>query len=179
VQIYPWVTSIWHAYNKGSYHPIYEVEELGNPFENRHVRVGAYGDPAAVPTYVWEEMLENAAGYTMYTSLWRSCDPLLKTMAMASVHGPEEQALARRSGWRTFRTRFLSEPLKKDEISCPASEESGREVQCVDCCLCNGRKERDRRKDIAIVAHGSGGRWYQAARCDLNARSQGRFSIVD
>lgn len=35
------------------------------------VRIGSYGDPAAVPTRVWEELVKNARNFTGYTHQWR------------------------------------------------------------------------------------------------------------
>ena len=180
VQVYPWVTTVWHTYKRGNYTQIAEFADV-DPFEGRSVRVGTYGDPGVVPLVIWERMLRNVKGHTMYTSLWKTCDQRIKKYAMASVHNPEERALAKDRGWRTFRTRFQSEQVGKGEIVCPASEEVKEEkrVQCISCCLCNGGKEKDKRKDIAIVAHGKGGEWYTAARSELNSRAQGCLPIVD
>lgn len=95
------------------------------------VRIGSYGDPAAVPTRVWAELVRYAKNWTGYTHMWKpqpcgdcdgrgytlfpceSCrqsgydlmgppDPDLKRYCMASVDTPEERAEAQALGWRTF-----------------------------------------------------------------------------
>lgn len=38
----------------------------------RYVRLGTYGDPAAVPVYVWHALLSLSTGHTGYTHQWRS-----------------------------------------------------------------------------------------------------------
>src|SRR4051812_7482019 len=53
--------------------------------EGRHVRLGAYGDPAAIPLEVWRTLLVTAAGWVAYTHQWTTCDQRLKAIAMASV----------------------------------------------------------------------------------------------
>lgn len=178
MQIYPWVTTVWHAYKRGVYLPAKEA--IGDPFFRRHVRVGTYGDPAAVPLSVWAAMLRSTRGFTMYTHLWRTCDQGLAEFAMASVDSPEEQQEAQERGWRTFRTRFGHEALMPNEMVCPASEEALKRQKCCDCLLCDGFKGEilDKRKNIAIIAHGSGGGWYTAARSSMNARSQRLLPIV-
>lgn len=180
VQIYPWVTTVWHAYKRGAYARIEDVLKKGDPFADQYVRVGTYGDPGAVPFEVWERMLANAEGWTAYTHLWKTCDQRLQDIAVASVDSPEEYDLATSRGWRTFRTRFESEKLRSHEIVCPASNEAEHKAQCVDCQLCNGKEGAgDNRRNIAIIAHGRGGRWYSAARSSMDIRGQGRLPIVN
>jgi hypothetical protein len=50
----------------------------------------------------------------------------------------------------------------------------------ITCGLCNGRKgKKDKRRNIAIIAHGNGVGWYTAARSDLNVRRQGLLPIIN
>jgi hypothetical protein len=167
VQVWPYVETIWKTYRRGSYIPLCDHE--GDPFFAKFVRIGTYGDPAAVPTYVWQEIIKGAAGWTAYTHGWKTCDQALKNIAMASVDTPEEFAEARAMGWRTFRTRFSQEELIGNEIACPASAEADHKSRCIDCRLCDGdfaiRKGReDVRANIAIIAHGTGAGWFHKAR---------------
>ncbi|KKK84157.1 hypothetical protein LCGC14_2786170, partial [marine sediment metagenome] len=46
--------------------------------ENRYMRFGAYGDPAAVPIEIWENLAKIAKGYTGYSHQWKKCNPELK-----------------------------------------------------------------------------------------------------
>jgi hypothetical protein len=179
VRVWPHEESIYDAYRRGVYIPISDVDPT--IFKGRSIRLGAYGDPAAVPVTVWKEILKDASGWTAYTHAWKTCNPELKALAMASVDSEEERLEARAAGWRTFRTRLSTEALTKNEIACPASPEAGSKSQCDSCQLCDGDAEarkgkQDRRASIAIVAHGSGAVWFSNSR----ARTvQTRLPIVE
>jgi hypothetical protein len=122
--------------------------------EGRHVRCAAYGDPAALPFEVWRNVLAIAAGWTAYTHAWRTCDPRLQTIAMASVDTAEEWREAQARGWRTFRVRGRLDGLLAGEIACPASDEAGHRTTCERCSLCRGAARPA--KSIAIIVHGKG-----------------------
>ena len=119
--------------------------------------MGAYGDPVYVPAEVLRWVSFFADSWTGYTHQWRNA-PQLRPYLMASVDSEAEYREAKAQGWRTFRVRAAGDRLQPREISCPASEESGRKTQCVRCGLCNGATDNDRRKDICIVVHGIGAR---------------------
>jgi hypothetical protein len=121
----------------------------------RNVRIGAYGDPAAVPVHVWNELLKGLEGRTTgYTHGWdgRAVDGL-ERWAMASTDTPAELERARALGYRSFRVRTASEPLSSREIACPASEEAGKKTNCDSCKACGGLNAKAR-VDVAIIAHG-------------------------
>jgi hypothetical protein len=123
----------------------------------RSVRLGAYGDPAALPFEVWRTVLARATGHVGYTHSWRVCDPRLKALVMASVDTSTEFHAAHLAGWRTFRVRrsdealiaFRSRPL---EFVCPASDESDHRTTCERCQLCRGTSSPAR--SVAIMVHG-------------------------
>lgn len=119
------------------------------------LRLGAYGDPAAVPRWVWEALLRAyPAGHTGYTHQWRA-GFALQDLCMASVDSSAERARAKAEGWRTARTIADASELEPGEIVCPAQTRDG--VGCADCRLCDGRKgDSDKRADIAFLLHGSG-----------------------
>lgn len=123
------------------------------------IRLGAYGDPAAIPAWVLAELTAGIR-WTGYTHQWRD-QPLYKGWLMASCDSAAEQRAAHAAGWRTFRTRVAGEPLQAGEIVCPASDEAGKRTTCDRCRLCDGsRGDGDRRKGIVIAAHGAGTRAY-------------------
>lgn len=131
----------------------------------RFLRVGSYGDPTAIPLYVWQWLLGGGiSGWTGYTHQW--ADPRFqgfRGICMASVDTRIDHDLAVELGWRTFRTRrSLQVAREPREIICPASAEAGHQVTCAQCRLCNGRQGRDERKHIVIVAHGSRARTFGA-----------------
>lgn len=117
------------------------------------LRIGAYGDPAAVPMHIWNTLLSYVPGHTSYTQQWKS-QPYLKRLAMASTTTPADTREAWRKGWRTFRTKAVNEPVLQGEVVCPASKESGHRTTCSECLLCNGKVNRDdQRKSIVINRH--------------------------
>lgn len=117
------------------------------------IRLGAYGDPAAVPAIVWRELVQDNR-WTGYTHQWRSAFDL-RDLCMASVGSEAEAAEAHAAGWRTFRVRRPGDALMPGEIACPASAEAGKRTTCAQCGLCDGKRgANDRRKSIAIVDHG-------------------------
>jgi hypothetical protein len=146
--------AVYRALQKGEYE-----DWTGRPQQvlaGQLVRVGAYGDPAAVPFLWWRDNLMHAKGHTAYTHQWRTCDQRFQEIAMASVESVEEQIQAQARGWRTYRVRRNDEKLSLNEITCPASDEAGHRTTCARCLLCDGAHWRhDRRKSIAIQVHGT------------------------
>lgn len=127
----------------------------------RAVRLGAYGDPAAVPAAVWHALVSGAETWTGYTHQW-PCGPSgLRSLTMASVDSVEEREEAKAAGWRTFRVRTGDQPVEPGEIVCPASKEGGYKSNCAKCGLCQGAPAGDRKRplpDIVIYVHGVGSR---------------------
>jgi hypothetical protein len=129
----------------------FRISELGH---HKAVRLGTYGDPAAVPARIWEALISLSNGHTGYTHQWRT-HPELKSLCMASVDTVNDMHEARAQGWRTFRvdgTHVIG--AQKGEVLCPASKEAGKKLtceQCLACCGADGRKG-----SIYIPAHGSG-----------------------
>lgn len=121
-------------------------------FAGRKVRFGAYGDPAAVPFEVWEQIHSVADGFTGYTHQWRTADPRFADMFMASADSVLDRREARMKGYRTFRVRLASEAREQGEIMCPASEEAGNKTQCATCLQCSGTA-LGRKLDIVIIKH--------------------------
>jgi hypothetical protein len=132
--------------------------DLAETLAGKHLRLGAYGDPAAIPLHVWRVLLTRVSGWTAYTHQWRTCESEFKAIAMASVDTDKEQREALSAGWRTFRVLRSNDPLLESEIVCPASEEGGYAAQCATCGLCCGSARGA--KSIAIVAHGSGATYF-------------------
>jgi hypothetical protein len=145
--------AVFSAYQNGSYH-----EWDGSEF-TRPVRLGAWGDPAALPLEVLERIVAAAPkGHTGYSHQWRRF-PALQSIVMASADSDSDRADAHAAGWRTFRVLPKGASVDErdpSEIVCPASPEGGDRAACATCRLCDGARSNDRRKSIAILAHGSG-----------------------
>lgn len=149
---------VWRAYKRGRYpnagghmpSPYTDLPTLG---VQRVVRLGTYGDPAAVPVYIWEALTAYATAHTGYTHQWRTF-PALRELCMASVDNESEASEARAAGWRTFRVAFPTHTARlQGEARCPASAEAGKLLQCHECRACGGTKS-GRRGSIVIQAHG-------------------------
>lgn len=117
----------------------------------RHLRIGTYGDPAAVPFAVWDAMTKHVAGWTGYTHAWETCDQRFKTLCMASVESEAEMLRANQLGWRTFRVVPKTAPLAKrdNETHCPAQSSS---AMCIGCLACSGTSRKQ--NNIVATAHG-------------------------
>lgn len=122
----------------------------------RKVRLGTYGDPAAVPAYVWETLLSGADSHTGYTHQWQKGKAdHVKQWCMASVDTPKEMAIAKMEGWRTFRVRVADgSPEYSHEIKCPASAEMNKRLTCNTCMACSGGVNT-KKASVTIIVHGS------------------------
>ena len=137
-------TIVYKAYKRGVYPVAKTIQDLG---VDRIVRIGTYGDPAAAPAWVWEQLLKQCKSWLAYShqSGWRP------DIAMQSADTMAEAIEHWKAGHRTFRViADLGELDTTKEILCPASKEAGRRVQCTACKLCKGSSPA---KSIAIVQH--------------------------
>lgn len=145
--------AVWQAWRDGRYVTYCHAEHKQH-FAGKAIRLGSYGDPAAVPMRVFLPILRVCSGHSGYTHQWMY--PKFARWAqyvMASTDTADEMACAQSAGWRTFRTRLESEAVAKTEIVCPASEEGGLRRDCASCLACSGGSPEKR--SIAIIAHGS------------------------
>jgi len=144
-----------------------DLETGAEILRGRTVRLGAYGDPAAVPFQVWQALLAYAAAWTGYTHQWRRA-PELAAYCMASVDTPGERAEARFLGFRTFRVRAAGQAVETREVVCPASAEAGKRATCDACRACGGNLAKAR-ADIVIAAHGIGAAAFNRAAAEAAA----------
>jgi len=156
---------IWRAWKRGIYPVASGHAAIAAVGRGRAVRLGAYGDPAAVPGYVNESLVSEARGHTAYShqSAWdggaTGFDAARMMVSADSLAGAQR---AWDSGARTFRVvGAIADVVAGREILCPASEEAGKRTQCARCLLCGGSSVAA--KSIAIVVHGAGKRHHTAA----------------
>jgi hypothetical protein len=142
------VLNVWRAFQRGRY-PLADAADCADIGRGRFVRLGTYGDPAAVPTSVWRKLLQHAAGHTGYT---HNAAP--GGLCMTSADNLAQAQTAWAQGKRTFRIIRLATELQRNEVLCPASAEAGFKSTCIKCRLCNG--DDSAAKSVAIVAHGTG-----------------------
>ena len=149
------VTAIYYAWMRGSYF-LASPKRVARMLRGRKVRIGAYGDPAAIPAMHWRDLVRHADGHTGYSHQWRQ--PFaqgLRGIVMASADSPSDRDIARAMGWRTFRVRTADQPLAAREIMCPASDEAGKRRQCATCMACDGAARGAGQASVAIIVHGA------------------------
>jgi hypothetical protein len=145
----------YRAYMKDRYTVFNEAEHL-ELFKGRKIRLGSYGDPAAVPTHIWKTVCDVTDGHTGYTHQWNThfVDPELKKYAMASADNESEYHKAKSLGWRAFRVRMSeNDAILENEFVCPASKEGGVKTSCTKCKACMGLSAKTS-KDPVIIVHG-------------------------
>lgn len=146
---------VYRAYKRGSYTRA-PLKAIAAALEGLQVRIGTYGDPAAVPVDVWSAITADSAGHVGYTHQWQAVGFDAKAWAplvMASADSPDEREQARAMGMRVFRVS-IGVDKRAGEATCPASAEGGKRAQCSDCMLCAGTSKRAR--DIVIADHSRG-----------------------
>lgn len=145
--------SVWKAYKRGVY-PIATAEQSAAIGTARVVRLGTYGDPAAVPVSVWENLTADATAHTGYTHAWRGIGAGYSHLLMASADSLADKVQAMAAGFRTFRVVMRGEVARvAGEAICPASAEAGKKLTCITCKACNGTATA-RKSSIVIQAHG-------------------------
>jgi hypothetical protein len=154
--------NVFKAYKRGTYARCFNSSVVGVQLAGELVRMGAYGDPCAVPIEVWQGLLRYAKGHTGYTHQWRQ-DRFQEfaSLCMASCDNTPEDELARARGWRTFTivtheqfdTRH-SLPVVRGSFLCPASAEGGKKLTCSQCLACDGNAS-GRGATVYIPVHGA------------------------
>ena len=138
---------VYRAYKRGLY-PTYNPDNHGHILAGRSLRLGAYGDPAAVPFEVFEPLVKLAVGHTGYTHqiAHKNFDKRYLSICQASADTPKQAQKLQALGAKTFRVALPDDSLFDNEIECLADSKG---IQCIDCGLCDGQT-----KNIAIVVHG-------------------------
>lgn len=144
--------AVWNKFKRGGY-PSLSPNACGAMLDT--LRLGAYGDPAALPVDVVAGLSCKARKVTGYSHAWLTFSDV-GGRCMASVDTVDEARQATARGMRYFRVSPDNSVLP-GEIVCPASDEAGNRTTCEQCALCDGSKgPGDRRKNIVILAHGAG-----------------------
>lgn len=155
-------TIVFKGLQRGIY-PDASADTIKGFADGKGVRLGTYGDPAAIPRSAWDALLVGAGFHTGYTHNLK-VQPSMADLCMVSADSQQASASAKSYQRRSFRVIPLNvwqakgkASISSHEIMCPASAEAGARVTCFDCRLCNGTKSKG--KSIAIVAHGTGAKY--------------------
>ena len=149
------VRSVFEAYKRGRYVKA-SPATLRRILAGRKVRLGTYGDPAAAPVRMWQEITADAAGIVGYSHQWQSIGfdhASWAPLVMASADSIDEAAQANLYGMRVFRVS-VGIDSQAGEVTCPASAEGGRKATCDTCMLCGGTSKAAR--DVVIADHAVG-----------------------
>ena len=141
-----------------------QVRQLRRDASAFGLRMGSYGDPAAVPWQVWQGLSDALQPTTSvgYTHQWRETwldgahASWLRTHVMASVDSVEEAEIARSRGWRFF----LAIPANlaavyadtfATVVECPATIS---DRTCYECGACDGAARGARKASVFLAEHG-------------------------
>ena len=122
------------------------------------IRLGAYGDPAAMPFEIAEQMTNISLGHTGYThqASRKFFDKRFLTLCQVSADTPKQALKFQAMGAKTFRVALEGDALMDNEIECLSDSKN---INCLDCGLCNGIKQ-----NIAITVHGTWSSNFKSAR---------------
>lgn len=157
VTIHHGALQVYKGYKSGRYSVARTVSDVADFLNGQMLRLGTYGDPASVPYGLNDALISYALAHTSYTHGHTVGDTLGDDAARYSMVSADNVSIAQSAhdkGYRTFRViplHDVGKPLLKNEIMCPNITKN---IQCIDCRLCNGQLSRG--KSIAIIAHGNG-----------------------
>lgn len=135
--------------------PIVPLASVRARLKGRKLRLGAYGDVAALPPHLVRVIVDavgarNVTGYTHgHRALGMAGIAHLRDVCMLSVETERDALIAQKHGWRTFRAKPKGAVNLPSEITCPAA--LGK-AHCVACGLCRGAALSA--KSVAIEVHG-------------------------
>lgn len=138
--------AVWKSYKKGNYKDLDSRDLLH--FSGRQIRLGSYGDPAAVPFEVWQNVVNHTAGNTGYTHQLhhKRFDRRIATICQISADTEKQAQDAWKKGYKTFRVKTPNMRRLENEITCVNTTHN---VSCLDCGLCDGK-----RANVVIDVHG-------------------------
>lgn len=153
--------NVYKAFTRGIYPDIHNLtDDVLDRMRLDHwdfMRLGAYGDPGAVPYDRWTRLM-NRLGikrHTGYSHRWKVCDQRFKDICMASADSPQDVDDANAMGWRTFLVAPEGMPTGRGAVHCP-SDPSRPEVHvpCSACGQCSGHS-RVNKRNVWIRPHGT------------------------
>jgi hypothetical protein len=152
--------AIFKAWKRGKY-PIYDPKIHAKKIKGRKIRLGAYGDPAALDPALLEHLVNETGsiGHTGYShqlfDIAKTDRPLADRLAqllMASCDDNAQHDIATSYGWRTFTVKTPDGDTPDGAIECPFYSHN---VQCENCLLCCGSAKNAR--SIYAIAHAKTG----------------------
>mgnify|MGYP006888280586 FL=1 len=123
--------------------------------QGHYLRLGAYGDPAMLPTPLLELLTRSCSNWTGYTHQHNEpwYNPEANKYLMHSVETIAQAKESWAKGARTFRIDLEELGAQPGEVVCPNVTHG---VQCRDCNLCRGNSLGNA-KSVCIPPHGAQG----------------------
>lgn len=143
--------SVYRAWKRGTYST--DLQRFVQAMQGRRIRLGAYGDPAAVPYGILQRLVDASVGHTGYTHQMRHAnfDWRVADLCMVSADTPKQAAAVAELGYRTFRVKTPESDLLPGEMPCPTEYDPS--VSCATCGACNGATRKA--SSVTINVHGS------------------------
>ena len=146
---------IYKKFKRGGY-PVYNYREHKKYLIGRSLRLGAYGDPAALPVKILRYLVGLSKSHTGYShQLWdvpKNRADKIAQYCMVSCENTAQHDEALRRGWRAFTVVRPDQPAPAKSVECPFYTHG---VQCIACKLCKGACSSA--KSVYVVAHGKTG----------------------
>lgn len=144
---------IW---NSARSQPVIPMKHAKEFVKGLRVRVGAAGDPSAVPFSFWNDLLSSCENFTGYTHQWDKPEYQdLSSLFVASTDSKEETREANAKGWNTFEVIDNEKP-SKNSVLCLATDTTksinGLPFSCATCMMCNGKGKG---KNVYAQLHGA------------------------
>jgi len=173
------INSVYGAIQRGSYRELTNDDAghqaLAAALYGRFVRVGAWGDPAAMPWNLMASIVDSAKGHTSYTHQadHPNYDSRFNDVCMVSVESAKQAQRLQAVGVRTFRARTEFGQLTEAEIECP-SVSSG--LNCDECRLCDGKEAKRGNVSISVPVHGLD---WKVSRFDKRWGKAGMIEVLE
>ena len=120
------------------------------------VRLGAGGDPCAVPFHVWVGLLDGVKGWSGYTAQWATLPAKWRGYFMASVATPDQAFDAAAMGWRLYAASLSEADDRAYEAQgVKACLSHAVDLPCVSCRQCDGTVKGENRPSFYIPLHGA------------------------
>ena len=172
------LSGIWGSIGRGNYPQVEELaHEIGLPVSETlavvgstpaGVRLGAYGDPVAMPASIAHHLTRAAKERQGFTHQWRNVSRSeWPRMVMASCELPEQVSQAAALGWRTY-TAYPPELTRQEArraivnaakgprliiAGCPGAAKDGL-VDCAGCPIQCGGVELNKPWHVINAVHG-------------------------
>jgi len=138
--------SVWKKYKRGGYKKP-NAQERCKYLNGRRVRIGAYGDPAAMPLTLLKIIVNESADHTGYShqllTIDRSRADEIAQYVMCSVDNKAQLAEAERRGYRAFLT--VPKGQSVEGLSVLQCLNASQGLTCDQCRLCSGNRIHDKR----------------------------------